>query len=560
MEKKYNKMKDKEGKGKLAKFLRIGILSEKLSSVRMPLSLKLYGAVFIVLGALAVVSGLSYVSQSILLGGYKSLAETDGAALDASKNAENELGLAVQAYKDYIIHGGRKNIYDFKDDTKAIGGALSKFKKLVKSKPEQDAYSEAKDAYSQYAQSLNPVIDARQSNTDPALLDQDADCRLRFALTALSGIAQKNYDTSKARLTFEAKRINIAQIVLTILAAIAGFVLSTLFIRLVLKSVMAVKTAAELSANGDLSRDVPAHSNDEIGDMAKNVNTMIKNLRRMAEKITALVSSLASSSTELSATSDDMSKGVQKLSAETDQVVKAMTAVSQTIMDTARNATEAADASKNASGTAAKGKQIADSTVADMFQLSKTVQTAAGTIEELGRNSAQIGEIVNVIDDIADQTNLLALNASIEAARAGEQGRGFAVVAEEVRKLAERTSQATKDIAGRIASIQKAANQSVEAMRKGSGEVAQGVSLAKETSSSMDTIVQGSSSALDMVQRIAVATEEQTATTEQVTLNMENISQITRQSAASTEQIKSSANELARLATELQTMVAWFKA
>jgi methyl-accepting chemotaxis protein len=236
-----------------------------------------------------------------------------------------------------------------------------------------------------------------------------------------------------------------------------------------------------------------------------------------------------------------------------------MTEVSQTIMDMAKNASQAAEASRNASDTASKGKQIVDTTAEDMVGIAQTVQAAAGTIEELGRSSAQIGEIVAVINGIADQTNLLALNAAIEAARAGEQGRGFAVVADEVRKLAERTGQATKDIAQRIESIQQAASESVDAMKKGSDEVDKGVGLAKQASSSLDMIVTASTNAMDMVQRIAAATEQQSAASEQVTQNMENISDISKRSSASTEQIKVSAGELARLASQLKTMTAWFK-
>jgi len=233
--------------------------------------------------------------------------------------------------------------------------------------------------------------------------------------------------------------------------------------------------------------------------------------------------------------------------------------VSQTIMDMAKNASNAADASKNASETATKGKRTVDTTATDMIKIARTVQEAAGTIEELGRSSAQIGEIVATINGIADQTNLLALNAAIEAARAGEQGRGFAVVADEVRKLAERTGQATKDIANRIQSIQQAAAESVNAMKKGSDEVDKGVALAKEASSSLDTIVSGSASAMDMVQRIAAATEQQSAAAEEVSQNMEHISDITKQSSASTSQIKVSATDLARLAAELKETTAWFK-
>jgi len=236
-----------------------------------------------------------------------------------------------------------------------------------------------------------------------------------------------------------------------------------------------------------------------------------------------------------------------------------MTEVSQTIMDMARNATHAADASKNASETAAKGKKIVDTQAEDMGKIAQRVQEAAATIEELGKSSAQIGEIVTVINAIADQTNLLALNAAIEAARAGEQGRGFAVVADEVRKLADRTGQATKDISQRIASIQAAAGESVDAMKRGSDEVDKGVELAKEAIRSLDTIVQASTNAMDMVQQIAAATEQQSAATEEVTRSMESISGITKQFSSSTHQIKISAGELDKLAAELKNVAAFFK-
>ena len=349
------------------------------------------------------------------------------------------------------------------------------------------------------------------------------------------------------------------QILAGIVATLFGVIASSLVIRAVLKSVQSVQVAAEQMAKGDLSHEAEVLSNDEIGEMAQSFNVMIKNVRGIVGQINSATATLASSSEQLSSTSEELNKGSQELSSQTDQVVTAMTEVSQTIMDMAKNASSAADGSKNASDTATKGKQIVDATAQDMIGIAKTVQEAASTIEELGRSSAQIGEIVTVINGIADQTNLLALNAAIEAARAGEQGRGFAVVADEVRKLAERTSQATKDIAERIAAIQAAAGESVDAMKRGSDEVDKGVGLAKQASASLDTIVAASTDAMDMVQRIAAATEEQSAATEQVTQNMENISGIAKNSSSSTEQIKASSEALARLAVGLQETASWFK-
>ncbi len=319
-----------------------------------------------------------------------------------------------------------------------------------------------------------------------------------------------------------------------------------------------VKAIDEFS-NGNLSYTVQKSSNDEIGDMAQSLGKMTTNLRRIVGQISASTASVAGSSSELSSTSDNMNNGAQQLSTQTEQVVSAMGEVSRTIMDMAKNATMAADASRNASETAAQGKKIVDTTAEDMLKIAQTVQEASSTIEELGKSSAQIGEIVTVINGIADQTNLLALNAAIEAARAGEQGRGFAVVADEVRKLAERTSQATQDIAQRITAIQTAAGESVDAMKRGSDKVDQGVELAKQASVSLDSIVQASTNAMDMVQRIAAATEQQSAATEEVTQNMEGISGITKQFSSSMSQIKVSAAELDKLAIGLKDAAAYFK-
>jgi len=531
--------------------------------MKMTLSKKLYGMTVTILATLVILSAITYLTQESVNNEYKEILAINLGQRMATADALEELGRATQAFRNHLIRGDDATVKAYHEITSEIGNCIDRFDITSQTDAERELAKKAREELDIYDGKMDGLVALRKRISDPRIVDQRAGeghtKGIHGVLIAMNEAAERAFNEKNSHINAFASRMRWVQIALVFFAVFTGFALSTWTIRGIIKSVREVKAAADFASKGDLSKEIRVHTDDEIGDMAKSVNTMIANLRRIIGEINTTTSSLASSSEELSATSDDMSKGAHELSSQTEQVVTAMTEVSQTIMDMAKNATSAAEGGKNASETAAKGKTIVDRTAGDMVILAKTVQEAAGTIEELGRSSAQIGAIVEVINGIADQTNLLALNAAIEAARAGEQGRGFAVVADEVRKLAERTGQATKDIAQRIASIQAAAGESVDAMKRGSDEVDKGVKLANEASVSLETIVKTSTNAMDMVQRIAAATEQQSAATEEVSQNMEHIADITKQSSASTEQIKVSASELAKLASNLKEMTSWFK-
>ncbi|MBI5345073.1 MAG: methyl-accepting chemotaxis protein, partial [Deltaproteobacteria bacterium] len=194
-----------------------------------------------------------------------------------------------------------------------------------------------------------------------------------------------------------------------------------------------------------------------------------------------------------------------------------------------------------------------------MKEVAESTSLTADTIKRLGKSSEKIGAIVSVIDDIADQTNLLALNAALEAARAGDQGRGFAVVADEVRKLAERTTKATKEISGMIKSIQDETNMAVDAMAEGTVKVEKGVKLANEAGDSLGKIVVGVQKVSQMISQIAGSTEQQSTTADEISRSMESIAGVSKTNVDAIGEVSRTTNEMARLASELQALVARFK-
>ena len=311
-------------------------------------------------------------------------------------------------------------------------------------------------------------------------------------------------------------------------------------------------------AAGDLSRRLHIDSRDEMGLLATEVNQTADKLQEVISLVMGNSAQLSSASVELHATSAQMASGAEEMAAQAGTVATASEEMAATSSDIANNCHQAAGNAQHASEAAEAGSAVVAKTVAVMSRIADQVRTSSTTVAGLGQRSEQIGTIIGTIEDIADQTNLLALNAAIEAARAGEQGRGFAVVADEVRALAERTTKATREIGDMIKTIQVETRQAVAAMEQGVNEVENGTSEASRSGEALRRILDEISAVTMQVNQIATAAEEQTATTTEISNNIQQINQVVQHTAHGASESVIAANQLSSLAEQLQKLVGQF--
>jgi methyl-accepting chemotaxis protein len=341
--------------------------------------------------------------------------------------------------------------------------------------------------------------------------------------------------------------------VVALLVGLSAAIFSTLMIVRPLKNVVVQMD------NADLQTELMTNRSDEIGDLLRAFDKFVSTIRSSLLEVRDVSTAVASASSEISCSTEQMASGANEQTTQTGEVASAVEEMTKTIIENSRNANETVVVARDARKAAQEGGDVVRSTIAAMKEIEHVVKNSATTIHKLGKSSSQIGEIISVIDDIADQTNLLALNAAIEAARAGEQGRGFAVVADEVRKLAERTTKATKEIADMITRIQHETNGAVQSMEAGTKKVDDGIQLADEAGKSLNDLVAISQRVTDMVTQIAAASEQQSSASEQISRNVEAINAVTSVSAAGTQQIARAAEDLNHLTEQLQTSVGRFK-
>ncbi|HMA60788.1 MAG TPA: methyl-accepting chemotaxis protein [Halanaerobiales bacterium] len=354
--------------------------------------------------------------------------------------------------------------------------------------------------------------------------------------------------------------------------------------------ILAVEEHTGKVANGDLTQEVSAkflQRKDELGSLAESVNEMTKNLREVVYKISDISNNLSSSSQQLSASSEEISasaeevgsaieevaSGAEEQSAQIDETsknVEGLVAQVETVKDKSDDMDNQAD---NVMDNINEGDEAIDDSIDQVKEVKVQSSAVSNRINELGELSEEIGNIVELINDISAQTNLLALNAAIEAARAGEAGRGFSVIADEIRELAEESSQATEQIAGLINDIQSGVKETINQMNKAEDAVDNSVGAIETTEDSFDKIDKAAKNLRALIEEISQSAQQMAENTNDVSASIEEISAVSQKASsnaeevaatseeqsASTQEIVTAAEELSSMAEQLSDTVNNFK-
>ncbi len=401
--------------------------------------------------------------------------------------------------------------------------------------PEHEAWKSVAAGFAKYDKAVAGVVDMKSAGAVMAatfLTTAQKEYQSLIAETALISRAQLDgAGQDVAAASASAARVQMFIGVATVLALVAGTLLTLLLARLLLGRMRLLSASVSGMADGDLHSAVPARGRDELGRLMRDLDSLRQRMQASIAQVRDASESVRVAADEISAGNSDLSQRTETQASSLQQTAASMEEISATVKNSADTARQATQLAASASTVAAKGGEVVDQVV--------------GTMAQISESSRRIADIIGTVDGIAFQTNILALNAAVEAARAGEQGRGFAVVAGEVRSLAQRSAEAAREIKTLIGA-------SVERVESGSR-------LVGEAGQTMGEIVTQVKRVSDLISEISAATQEQTSGIGQVSSAVTNLDEVTQQNAALVEEAAAAAESLRQQSVRLVDSVSVFR-
>lgn len=548
-----------------------------------------FGIVLVLTVVVAVAALLSIGSMRANMVEIESL----GGRQQASAALAASMTKHVATARGYILYGEDSLINDYQKEVSIFKETLSKLSDELTTEKGKKLLQQAADGEAEYARLFDQEIIPAYKAGNKARIQELALGPMakagRSTIDACNGIVEladkMMADANEAGNTAASRATTIVT-VFAIVAALFGIFIAFTITRSIVKPVTSLVGDAERVAQGDLTVNVQSAGQDEIGRLSDSFAQMVQNLRDTVLQVADSSSKVTASSQTLSATAEEVSRATQQITETIQQVAagsqeqsRTAQATSQSMEQLGRAVQEVATGSQAQARTVDEsvaliqqitaaieqvaklsqeaaqngnqvtevantgGKQVA-AAVGGMDRIKAATDKVAGMVEQLGQSSQQIGAIVETIDDIAEQTNLLALNAAIEAARAGEHGKGFAVVADEVRKLAERSSKATGEIAELIGSIQQMTGHAVDAMNQGSQEVAEGTELANQAGGALRSIQEAVAGIVRQIEDMSAAAAQMSGSSAEVIKAIESVSAVTQQTTAAAEEMSAASTEV----------------